>query len=133
MGSAHLGEFGSKQAIAQAKGEIVEALDADGWAVLNADDPLVDAMAGRTRAHIARFTVGGRHQPQAELVVRAHDLVADDLSRFGFTLTVTDPAGREESASVQLRVLGRHQVVDATAAATAAIALGVPLPPSPTP
>lgn len=127
VGSAHLGEFGSKQAIAQAKGEIVEALDADGWAVLNADDPLVDAMAGRTRAHIARFTVGGRHQPQAELVVRAHDLVADDLSRFGFTLTVTDPAGREESASVQLRVLGRHQVVDATAAATAAIALGVPL------
>lgn len=126
VGSAHLGEFGSREAIARAKGEIVEALDAEGWAVLNADDPLVDAMAGRTRAHIARFAVGVR-QPQAELVVRAHDLVADDLSRFGFTLSVTDPAGRNESASVQLLVLGRHQVVDATAAATAAVALGVPL------
>ncbi len=127
VGTAHLGEFGSQQAIAQAKGEIVESLTNDGWAVLNADDPLVDAMAARTSAHIARFTVGTSRQPQADLVVRSHDLVADDLDRFGFTLSVTDPTGRTESSRVQLRVLGRHQVVDATAAATAALALGVPL------
>ncbi len=127
VGTAHLGEFGSREAIARAKGEIVEALDADGWAVLNADDELVDAMSARTQAHIARFTVGTAREPEAELVVRAHDLAADDLARFGFILTVTDPAGRDESARVQLRVLGRHQVIDATAAATAALALGVPL------
>lgn len=139
VGTAHLGEFGSREAIAQAKGEIVEALDADGWAVLNADDPLVDAMAARTHAHIARFTVGSANQPEAELVVRADDLVADDLDRFAFTLTVVDsarrgelaapdgPAGRVQSARVQLRVLGRHQVTDAAAAATAALAVGVPL------
>ncbi len=50
VGTAHIGEFGSREAIARAKGEIVEALDADGTAVLNADDELVAAMAPRTSA-----------------------------------------------------------------------------------
>ena len=45
VGTAHLGEFGSREAIALAKGEIVEALGPDGTAVLNADDPLIAAMA----------------------------------------------------------------------------------------
>ena len=39
IGTAHVGEFGSKEQTALAKGEIVEALPADGLAVLNADDP----------------------------------------------------------------------------------------------
>ena len=48
VGQAHVGEFGGQAAIAQAKGELVEALPADGVAVLNADDPLVWAMRSRT-------------------------------------------------------------------------------------
>ena len=58
VGSAHIGEFGSRQAIAQAKGELAEALpDAahGGVAILNADDPLVAAMAARTAAKIVSY------------------------------------------------------------------------------
>src|SRR5262249_31880075 len=57
VGTAHIGEFGSREAIARAKGEIVEALPADGTAVLNADDALVAAMADRTRAGVVTFGV----------------------------------------------------------------------------
>ena len=52
VGTAHLGEFGSREAIAQAKGEIVEALGPDGTAVLNAGDDPVVAMRDRTSAGV---------------------------------------------------------------------------------
>jgi UDP-N-acetylmuramoyl-tripeptide--D-alanyl-D-alanine ligase len=58
VGQAHLGEFGDQATIARAKGELVEALPAAGWAVLNADDALVSSMAARTSARIATFAVG---------------------------------------------------------------------------
>jgi UDP-N-acetylmuramoyl-tripeptide--D-alanyl-D-alanine ligase len=56
VGSAHAGEFGGVENIALAKGELVEALQADGTAVLNLDDPRVAAMAARTEARVLRFT-----------------------------------------------------------------------------
>ena len=56
VGHAHVGEFGGRAAIAQAKGELVEALPADGFAVLNADDPLVWAMRPRTPATVVAFS-----------------------------------------------------------------------------
>src|SRR4051812_13627857 len=58
VGKAHVGEFGSQEAIARAKGEIVEALpgaDAGGVAVLNADDRLVAPMSSRTTARVTTF------------------------------------------------------------------------------
>src|SRR6185312_13289411 len=55
VGVAHIGEFGSVEQTAQAKGELVEALPADGVAVLNADDPLVAGMASRTTARVVTF------------------------------------------------------------------------------
>lgn len=60
VGSAHVGEFGSREAVATAKGELVESLppaDQGGVAVINADDELVAAMAGHPdhgRGHDAR-------------------------------------------------------------------------------
>ncbi len=55
VGTAHLGEFGSREAIARAKGEIVEALGPDATAVLNAGDELVVAMRERTPARVLTF------------------------------------------------------------------------------
>ena len=56
VGVAHVGEFGSREAVAQAKGELVEALRPQGLAVLNADDPNVAKMRSRTQARVV--TVG---------------------------------------------------------------------------
>src|SRR5690606_22747378 len=52
VGSAHLGEFGDRDAIARAKAELVEALPDTGTAVLNADDQVVRRMAEKTAATV---------------------------------------------------------------------------------
>jgi len=114
VGSAHLGEFGSAEVIAQAKGELVEALPVEGTAVLNADDPRVLGMAPRTRAHVVTTGRG------ADADVRATDVVLDDSARARFTLAA---AGEEHP--VALRVVGEHQVANALSAAAAALAAGM--------
>jgi UDP-N-acetylmuramoyl-tripeptide--D-alanyl-D-alanine ligase len=114
VGSAHLGEFGSAEGIAQAKGELVEALAEDGTAVLNADDPRVIGMAPRT---VARVLTTGRG-PGAD--VRAADVALDEAARARFTLAA---AGEEHP--VALRVVGEHQVANALSAAGAALAAGM--------
>ena len=114
VGTAHLGEFGSREAIAQAKGEIVEALTADGTAVLNADDDLVSQMGPRTVAPVVTFGVAG------EVTWRGVEL--DDLGRASFELGA---AG--EWHPVRLRQAGLHQVPNVAAAAAMARAAGVPL------
>jgi UDP-N-acetylmuramoyl-tripeptide--D-alanyl-D-alanine ligase len=111
VGAAHIGEFGSVEATAKAKGELVEALPADGIAILNADDPLVAAMAGRTTARVVRFG------ESAGADVRATDVSIDERGRASYLL-----AGR----SVRLRVVGRHQVSNTLAAAAVALEAGMP-------
>ena len=113
VGSAHAGEFGSLEATALAKGELVEALTADGLAVLNADDDRVAAMASRTRARVLTF---GR-SPGAD--VRAVDVELDDRARARFTLQHAGAA-----APVTLRLHGEHQVTNALAAAAVALGTG---------
>jgi UDP-N-acetylmuramoyl-tripeptide--D-alanyl-D-alanine ligase len=117
VGVAHLGEFGSVEQIAQAKGELVEALPADGVAILNADDPAVRAMAGRTRAAVV--LVG--EAPDA--TIRAEDVRLDEAGRASYRLVT--PGGE---APVTLAVTGRHQVGNTLAAAAVALELGGTLP-----
>ena len=117
VGSAHLGEFGSRANIAQAKGELVEALPADGVAVLNADDPLVAAMASRTAARVV--TVG----LAAGADLRAVGVRLDDRGVPSYEL-VTGSG----SVPVTLAVHGAHQVGNSLAAAAVALELGMPLP-----
>ncbi|MEP7177886.1 MAG: UDP-N-acetylmuramoyl-tripeptide--D-alanyl-D-alanine ligase [Pseudonocardiales bacterium] len=114
VGSAHLGEFGSRDAIAQAKGELVEALPPDGIAVLNADDPLVWGMARRTAARVVTFG------ETADADVRGSDITLDDLGRASFTMHA---AGA--SASIRLRFVGAHHVGNALAAAAVGLAAGL--------
>ncbi|WBB80020.1 UDP-N-acetylmuramoyl-tripeptide--D-alanyl-D-alanine ligase [Micromonospora sp. WMMD882] len=114
VGVAHLGEFGSREAIALAKGELVEALPVDGLAVLNADDPLVAAMATRTRGRV----VGYGEAVDAD--VRAVDVTLDERGRPSYTLVTP-----EGSAPVRLGLTGRHQVSNTLAAAAVARELGL--------
>ncbi|HSN43912.1 MAG TPA: UDP-N-acetylmuramoyl-tripeptide--D-alanyl-D-alanine ligase [Propionibacteriaceae bacterium] len=125
VGTAHMGEFGSRDVIAQAKGEIIEALSPQGWAVLNADDPLVAAMSTRTTGRVAWFAVETEPPAGAALSVRAVDVEGNDLQQFSFTLRVSGVARPSESHPVHLQVMGRHQVANAAAAAAAAVAAGL--------
>lgn len=118
VGTAHMSEFGSREAIARAKGEIVEALLPDGVAVLNADDPLVAGMAVRTAARVVRFGAAG---PASVAELSWRDVETDDLARPVVTFR---HEGRE--ARVALRQVGEHQVANAAAAAAMALAAGVP-------
>jgi UDP-N-acetylmuramoyl-tripeptide--D-alanyl-D-alanine ligase len=127
VGHAHAGEFGGLDQVARAKGELPEALPADGVAILNADDPRVLAMAARTQARVVTFAASPptrssqqSHVPQPS--VRATDIRLDDLGRPGFTLLTP-----EGSAPVTLRLHGVHNVPNALAAAALARELGLGL------
>ncbi|MBP2324010.1 UDP-N-acetylmuramoyl-tripeptide--D-alanyl-D-alanine ligase [Kibdelosporangium banguiense] len=113
VGTAHVGEFGSREGIAKTKGELVEALPEDGVAILNADDPLVRAMASRTRARVV--LVG----ESADAQVRAENVTLDDEARASFTLVT--PQG---DADVKLALHGEHHVGNALSAAAVALELG---------
>ena len=116
VAAAHTAMFGSLDEVAAAKGELVEALDPSGVAVLNADDPRVTAMAGRTEARVIRYGSG----PGAD--VRAEGAGLDGELRPHFRLV--SPWG---TADVVLAVRGEHMVGNALAAAAAALACDVPV------
>lgn len=118
VGSAHLGEFGSREAIAAAKGELVEALAPSGTAVLFADDPYVAAMAGRTRASVV--TAG--HGAGCDL--RAVGVSLDASGAASFTLVERSSGSGE---AVTLSLVGEHHVDNALVVAACARALGVGL------
>ncbi|MFC7962114.1 UDP-N-acetylmuramoyl-tripeptide--D-alanyl-D-alanine ligase [Rhodococcoides kroppenstedtii] len=119
VGTAHLGEFGSRENIAEAKSELVQALPAaadGGVAVLNADDRLVAAMAEKTTARVVTYGHGGSAD------VRATDVVLDAEARASFTLHTVSG-----SAPVALQVHGEHQVSNALSAAAVGLECGMAL------
>ncbi|WP_313676727.1 UDP-N-acetylmuramoyl-tripeptide--D-alanyl-D-alanine ligase [Mycolicibacterium sp.] len=116
VGTAHLGEFGSREVIATTKAELVQAVPSSGVAVLNADDPMVAAMAGQTGARVVRV---GRSE---NADVRAGNVELDELARPRFTLHT---AGG--SVDVALAVHGEHQVGNALSAAAVALECGAGL------
>jgi UDP-N-acetylmuramoyl-tripeptide--D-alanyl-D-alanine ligase len=116
VGVAHIAVFGSWDAIVRASAEPIEALDADGLAVLNLDDPVVAAFVPPSGARIVTF---GR---SAGADVRADDVVVGADGRATFELV-----GRGGRERVTLAVPGEHMVPTALAAAAIGLELGVPL------
>ncbi|HEV7422468.1 MAG TPA: UDP-N-acetylmuramoyl-tripeptide--D-alanyl-D-alanine ligase [Mycobacterium sp.] len=116
VGTAHLGEFGSREAIAETKAELPQSVPASGVVILNADDGAVAAMADETAARVVRVS------RSRDADVWAGDVSLDALARPRFTLH----AGAAE-APVELAVHGDHQVSNALCAAAVALECGAGL------
>ena len=114
VGVTHFELFGSQEAIAHAKAELVRSLPEDGAAVLNADDRLVKAMASDTAADVLTYGYG------RDAWLRAEEVTGDHLGRPSFRMV-----GGGEQVWVSLGVSGLHQVMNSLAASAAALALGL--------
>jgi UDP-N-acetylmuramoyl-tripeptide--D-alanyl-D-alanine ligase len=112
----HTEFLGSIDGVREEKAALVRALPATGAAVLNADDPRVLGMAADTRARVVTF--GASPSADVRLV---SDVVAEGD---GLRFSLTHGAARAE---VRLALAGRHNAVNALAAAAAGIACGVGL------
>jgi len=122
VGSAHLGEFGSREAIARTKAELPQAVPESGVVILNVDDPVVAAMAHVTAAWAVRVSRAS-HTDSGASDVWAENVSLDELARPRFTLHAMNAQGAVE-ADVQLGVYGDHQVTNALCAAAVALQCG---------
>ncbi len=116
VGTAHLGEFGSREAIARTKSELPQSVPRSGVAVLNVDDPAVAAMAEVTAARVVRVSRNGQTD------VWAGPVTLDELARPQFALHSGDAV-----VDVTLAVHGDHQVSNALCAAAVALECGATL------
>ena len=114
IGRSHLELLNTREAIAETKAELLEALPAGGVAVLNADDPYCEFLRDRARGPVITFGLS------AGAAVRAERVRTRDEPGVEFTLV-----GWDFRTPVRLRLPGRHNALDAAAAAAAARALGV--------
>jgi len=116
VGTAHLGEFGSREAIAKTKSELPQAVPRSGVVVLNVDDPAVAAMAEVTAARVLRVS------RNSQTDVWAGPVTLDELARPQFTLHSGGAA-----VDVGLAVHGDHHVGNALCAAAVALECGATL------
>ena len=116
VGVAHLEVFGSWERIVEASAEPVDALGADGIALLNADDPIVARYGERCAGRVVTFGLS----PTADVRADGVTLGADGAATFTLVLG-------GERVPVTLAVPGEHMVSNALAAAAAGAIFGVPL------
>jgi len=115
VGTAHIGEFGSQEAIAATKGELIESLGKDGIAILGTYDEFTPKMSARHQGQVILFG------EKTDVQVRAADVEMRE-GRPHFDLVT--PAGRD---AVGMRAVGAHQVSNALAVAAVGTALSLPL------
>jgi UDP-N-acetylmuramoyl-tripeptide--D-alanyl-D-alanine ligase len=118
VGTAHLDEFGSREAIARTKAELPQAVPQSGVVILNVDDPAVAAMADATAARVIRVSRTDSGPPNAP-DVWAGPVSLDELARPRFTMHT-----KNGEAEVQLGVYGDHQVTNAMCAGAVALECG---------
>lgn len=137
---AHVEGFGSLEGVAQAKGEIYKNLKQDGIAIVNWNDPNKDIWLNHIGdGKIMTFAVSDPAAENTSEFTKAVDFSASNLvensqGAFSFDLTVPDKSvlGRNVSNktmpsttfSVQLQLLGKHNVANALAAAACAFCVG---------
>jgi UDP-N-acetylmuramoyl-tripeptide--D-alanyl-D-alanine ligase len=122
VGTAHLGEFGSREAIARTKAELAQAVPPSGVVILNVDDPAVAAMANVSAGWVVRVSRSGRTD-FGPSDVWADGVSLDELARPRFTLHALETSGTSQ-AEVQLGVYGDHQVTNALCAAAVGLQCG---------
>lgn len=118
VGHAHVGGFGGFEGVAAAKAELIKGTRPGGPVILNTDDPNVEAMAPLATGRVIRFSASGNER--ADVIAR--NVRLDRADRASFTLV--NPEGE---APVDLKIVGRHHVANALAAAAGALTLGVGL------
>jgi UDP-N-acetylmuramoyl-tripeptide--D-alanyl-D-alanine ligase len=113
VGTAHLGEFGSVEAIAETKSELIQSLGPESVAILGSYDKHTLAMSA---LHQGRTIIFGNSQE-----VRAADIeIREGCPHFD----LVTPAGRD---AVGMRIVGEHQVSNALAVAAVGTALELPI------
>ena len=117
IGPDHLEFFGSMDASAQAKAELLDLLPADGTAILNADDVYFDYLAARARCRVVSFGFSSKAD------VRAMDVKSDGRNGTIFRLLLP---GKVRHTIVHIRVQGEHNVTNALAAGAVGSVLGFP-------
>lgn len=113
VGTSHIGILGSRENIARAKGELIDALPVGGTAILNEDDDFVRAMGDRYAGRVVSYGVAHGKDARAEHVEQLPEAMDFQCSLFG------------ETFPVHLPMIGIHNVYDALAAAAAGRVLGV--------
>jgi UDP-N-acetylmuramoyl-tripeptide--D-alanyl-D-alanine ligase len=116
IGLDHYKAFRSREAVAAEKGKLVERLPADGIAILNADDPHVLPMAGRTAARVVTFGLSEGAD------VRAIDVTCTWPDRLSFTVEAQGVSKR-----IETQFFGKHFTSSVLAAIAAALQLGLSL------
>lgn len=121
IGPAHLAGFGSLDAIAREKSAIYALLTPEQTAVINLDDAYAPVLLQQTD-FCRQMGFGGDGSAELESAAWASDIHFDESGCGGFTLNFDG-----QSFAVKLRVLGRHNINNALAAAATASAAGVPI------
>lgn len=119
VGTSHLELLGTRENIARAKGELIRTLPPDGAAVLNSDDPLVSGLGALTSGTVWFYGFGA----EGERAVTARDVRRE--GELGQRFTLVTPVGAQEAL---LPAPGRHNVLNAMAAAAVGLHLGMALP-----